>query len=441
MRQHALSQGVRVTQGVRLLGLGGLVLLLSGCGLFYNHTLSYEDFSLYGNQPKTTLRRTGDTIQDVFDAYRLLFPNFEEKVHGARILYEEDSLSQENIFTGDLRQEGFYLPVLDLIHLSPRRPRGDADDLSVILHEMAHHFLISAHSKTSSQYWLNEGLACCLEVSFFDEEGTLCTPLFHQSLFSQARRILRRDGEEKFRSELSALIGASWFHFHRSDGRNHNYAYSWSLYWHLLNQQEGSLEERVHAIIEMSPPEVLASIDGVISDLRTSADDHLAALSKDPDLRGWCLERWAELPAANGRRFRAALLEELDPERDPGPKSWARATLLINGRIRGISRQERNLLHRRVAKTLGSPDTDLNIRIAIAAALADEGSLSWAYIVPLINGLEEASGELRAASARALARLSKQKPTVVNPGFWRNAPPEIRAVEVAEWRNWYELRH
>ena len=352
---------------------GLLIATLSGCGLFYAHTLSYDDFSLYGNQPRVTLKRTGDTIQEVFDAYRILFPDFEREVRGARILYEEDSLSQERIFTGDLRQEGFYLPFLDLVSLSPRRPRGDADDLSVILHEMAHHFLISAHPKTSSQYWLNEGFACCLEVSFFDDLGDLQTPLFHTTLFSQARRLLRREGEAKFRNELTALVGASWFHFHRSDGRNHNYAYSWTLYWHLLRQQEGTVEERVEKILALSEDEILGAVDGAIEALRQSADDYLLELSRVPAYRGWSLEQWAELPAANGRLFREPLLAELATDESPGPESWARATLLINGRVRGLSRSARNQIHRQISSTLASPETPLEIRLAIAEALADKG--------------------------------------------------------------------
>ena len=417
-----------------------LLAVLPGCSLFYSHTLDYDDFSLHGNQEKQSLRRTGDTIQDVVTTYRELFPHIEEKVHGARILYEEDELSRERIYTGDLRQEGFYLPMFDLIHLSPRRPRGAVDDLSVILHEMAHHFLISAHPKTSSQYWMNEGLACCLEVSFFDEHGQLHTPLFHASLYTQARRILRRQGAERFRAELSALVGANWFQFHRSDGRNHNYAYSWSLYWSLLRDQPGTLEERIHAIIEMTPEEVRSAIDGVIVALREPADRHLHEISRDPAMRGWALERFAELPVAQAVWFRAALAEEIDAANDPTPESYARVTRLINGRIRGIGRRDRTAIHRRIAGTLGDARQPIEVRRAIAGALADEGSRSWSYIDPLIDALEDDDPELRALGARALARLSRQKPTVVNPGFWRDAPEPLRAAEVAEWRTWYRER-
>jgi len=357
-----------------------------------------------------------------------------------RILYAEDSLSRENIYTGDLRQEGFYLPILDLIQLSPRRPRGEEDDLTVILHEMAHHFLISAFPDTSSAYWLNEGLACCLEISFFDPDGSLRTPLFNQALHQHARRLLRRDGRKTFENRVSELIDASWFEFHNDDAENSNYAYSWSFYWHLLESFEGTLESRILQIVDMTPEELRSKIPGMIDRLRGRTDDQLAQLARDPALRGWTLERWAELPFADGRRFLEPLQAEIAPENSPSELSWSRATRLVNSRVRGLSRSQRRDLHRKIARELGSIDTPVSIRITIAEALGTDGSRSWSYIEPLIDGLENANGEFRASCARALARLSRQKPTIVNPSFWQTAPPEIRAQEIDEWRNWFSRR-
>ena len=81
-----------------------LILPLTGCSLFYENTLTYDDFSLHGNDTEDSLRRRGDMIQQAFDAYREIFPEFSEEVSGARVLYEEDALSREDIYTGDLRQ-------------------------------------------------------------------------------------------------------------------------------------------------------------------------------------------------------------------------------------------------------------------------------------------------------------------------------------------------
>ena len=428
---------------IRLILVASLVALPffgTGCGLFYQHTLSYEDFSIHGDHSRSDLEKTGDTIQQVFDAYRVLFPTMEERVDDARVLYAEEPLSREKIFTGDLRQEGYYLPVFDLIQLSPRRPRGELDDLSVILHEIGHHFLISAFPKTSSKYWLNEGLCCCLEVSYFDEDGILKTPLFHSSLFTQARRILRRRGSTEFREAATEILDANWFEFHQSNGRNDHYVYSWSIFWHLLRRQTGTLEERVLAIVDLSKDEVELSLDGVIADLRLSADTHLARIANDPELRGWCLDQWASLPYADGNRFRRALLAEIDPENHPDAESWRRATRLINGRVRGLSRTGRRRIHDQIARKLDSEQSPIEVRIAIAEALSEDGSRSWAYIEPLISGLESDEPEFRAVSARALARLSRQKPTVVNPEFWRSAPVSARQSEVDEWKEWINRR-
>ena len=418
-----------------------VLLVLPGCGLLYSHNLEYEDFSLHGNHDVLQLRRTGDTIQQVFDAYRRLFPHLEEKVNECRICYEEDPLSRERIFTGDLRQEGYYLPVLDLIQLSPRRPQGETDDLSVIFHEMAHHFLISAHPETASVYWLNEGLACCLEVSFFEGTGELRSPLFHPTLFLQAQRLLRRQGSTRFREELEELLDANWFRFHRTDGRNDSYAYSWSLYWHLLRSSEGTLEERIHAILEMKPERIREEIPGLLRELARPAEVHLHSIAGDRGLRTWALEQFSELPAVRGEWFIDELEEELSIERSPktalNPRSWSVATRLMNGRVRGLDRSTRNGWHGRLAGALSREDLPFEIRCAVAEALARDGSRSWAYIEPLIELLEHDLPELRIAAARALARFSRQKPTVTNPIFWRESPAAVRSVEVREWREWY----
>lgn len=416
-----------------------LLLPLVGCSLFYRNSLDYEDFSLHGDEDEAVLREKGETVQAVFDAYRVLFPSFEEKVRGARVLYEEDALSRQRIYTSDLRREGYYLPMLDLVHLSPRRPRGDIDDRTVILHEVAHHFLISAYPQTSSQYWLNEGFACALEVSFFDEDGTLRTPLFHPELFSQASRVLRERGEEAFRAELTDLLGASWFRFHHSEGKERHYAYSWSLFWHLVREESGSLEERLLRVMAIEPSTLPARIDGVIEDLRRGHDPYLEELLGDPALRGWCFDRWTELPYADARRFLSPLLSDLDAGVDD-VDNWGRLTRLVNGRVRGVGSRTRRNLHGRIASTLEDREVPTAVRLSIAEGLAESGARSWTYIRPLIDGLEAEDGDLRAACAAALAGLSRRKPTVINPSFWRDAPVEARQSEVEEWRRWWDDR-
>ncbi len=55
----------------------------------------------------------------------------------------------------------------------------------------------------------------------------------------------------------------------------------------------------------------------------------------------------------------------------------------------------------------------------------------------LVELLEEEEGELRAAAAMALSRISNH-PTIVNPAFWINAPAKERDREVTEWRLWLD---
>ena len=55
----------------------------------------------------------------------------------------------------------------------------------------------------------------------------------------------------------------------------------------------------------------------------------------------------------------------------------------------------------------------------------------------LVDLPPEEDGELRAAAAMALSRVSNH-PTIVNPAFWINAPAKERDREVTEWKLWLD---
>ncbi|HIA26884.1 MAG TPA: hypothetical protein EYN79_01980 [Planctomycetes bacterium] len=414
-----------------------LILLLvllpagSGCGLFFRNTIETPSARFWSNSSIDEISGQVEIANSIIEEYRQLFWEFSPEVLRPEILYEEESLSRQNIYTEETRQEGYYLPAFDLVHLKPRRPRGEEDDRTVFLHELAHHFLISGYPDTADRYWLNEGFACCLEISFFDDDGSLVTPLFHPRLYQEARHLRRELGEIAFTEMVGSLITARWQQFHRGEEKMNRYAVSWSLFWFLLDSAEGSLQERLATVVSLDDLEVSKRLPELARALSVGIETRLARICSMPELRRWALGEWLEVPWPDGSRLRPILETEL--EENPGdPEVWKMLAQLANRPHRRLSSRDRINLHSRIREQLELGSAA--IKIALCEQIA-EGARTRRYTTALIDLLEDADGAIRAAAARALARLFR-KPTIISPVFWKNAPEEKRQAEVVEWREW-----
>ncbi len=93
----------------------------SGCSVFYDNCIDHAEFTLFSDAPIAELTPVEAYANDTMMAYRELFQANHKQVPPPVIIYSEAELSQRRIFTQELRQEGFYLPLLDLVHLSPHR--------------------------------------------------------------------------------------------------------------------------------------------------------------------------------------------------------------------------------------------------------------------------------------------------------------------------------
>lgn len=465
-----------------VLWIGGVALLIasSGCSSLYRHSVETEAFTLYGDNDPDRLQRLATVVGATIRDYRSVFALGDREIPPPRVVYEEDNLSAAGIYTSEMRQEGFYLPLLRLVHLSPRHYSELANDLHdaerVVRHELAHHFLIQLHPASGSRYWLNEGVACALEAPLLstDSENPASghvAPLYHQWLHEQAHLALMELGREKFGLALRNVLDSGWFGFHQSGSKVRNYALSWAFTYFQLRQMQGSFAQNVQTLVGRPQAELEAHVPRFLTWLELDPNLELDTLAERPELRPWVLQTWLNLTRIDGPRFLKHLLPMLliqdevathaaaakyaanyaassDGPTPPEPPTAATgsaapdspvallARLLNRPVIGSLPRQRLIDLRTMLAERLSS-DRDPH-RLAIAQAIRRSGYFSG-YFRPLVALLESENEELRVASARALARLS-EKPTITRPGFWRQGSHVARAAEVLEWQTWLDVR-
>lgn len=421
-----------------------ILLLGVGCSSFYEHSIQTDRYSLYGNHDLERLRNTGEFLDESIRAFRLLFPERQSQVPPPRVIYDEDELSRLRIFTPEVRQEGYYFPWFQLIHLSPREYSSDQGGFGqsqrVILHELAHHFILNAYPKSSSRYWLNEGLACALETSFMDAEAEFVAPLYHSWLHQQAHRRLRDQGPEQVGRDLLELIHGNWFHFHSGNDKVYHYAISWALTYHLMARVPGSVEQRVATVIELTPPEIERRLPGFLRWLGLSPEIEIERLVERAELAQWGLLRWLELPTIRTDRLLSRVAPWLDAP-SATPQRTAGMGVLAELVARPETSQQIPLgtileLEKRLIRELEFGAT--SEQLAIARALRTPGETS-PYTRPLVQLLESESPELRVAAAQALSRISSKR-TITRPDFWRGAPVDERNAEILEWEIWLRER-
>ncbi|MGE3165506.1 MAG: hypothetical protein AB7O52_11415 [Planctomycetota bacterium] len=426
----------------------GFALLLlaatAGCSSFYEHSIRTDRYSLYGNDDVEQLQSTGEFLDRGLTGFRKLFPERQDRVPAPRVIYSEDDLARRHIFTSEVRQEGYYFPWFQLIHLSPRdysaEPRGIGQAQRVILHELAHHFLLNAFPRSGSMYWLNEGLACALETSFFGDDDALIVPLYHSWLHQQAHQRLLESGPERLGQDLLRLVRGNWFHFHRADDKVYHYSISWAFTYYLLSLTQGSIEQRVAEVVQLDPPTFVRRLPGFLRWLGRSPEVEIERITDRAESCEWALRAWLELPRVTAGRFLTKLEPGLRAPRGTAARVVA-LELLTEFLARPEVAQELGPVemaarHSLVAQELefGEPSEQLAIAQAVRPTTEPDP-----FARPLVQLLESELPELRVAAARALARIASKR-TITRPDFWRSAPRDLRTAEVLEWEIWLRER-
>lgn len=434
----------------RLLVLLGAAALLaagaSGCGVFYRNRVSSPHFTLYSDRSPALLEQVARKLSRIYTAYSELLGVSAQQLGRPAVFLEGEDCVVEDL-RGDPDLLGYYLPLLNLIAVSALPASGHDEELldQVLLHEVAHHFIVTERPQASEECWLNEGLAGALEVCLFDDRR-FETPLFNPLLFTAAQNAAY--GKTPL-PRLAALLEMSWDEFHGEEAKEVNYALAWSIVYFLLERKSDPsrpLGERVRELYTRDRGEIVRLEPEWVSFLRGfNLARHLITLAQSTDPSRTLTSLWAARSAGSmGTTDELSALEGLvelldSPRRD----------LRLEARRAFVHKLER-ASHSHftghqavlrgvtvVARAALDEDSSIDDRALLLETLGD-CRRSGAYWLPvLVRCLESPVGDVRAAAAQSLARLGG-KPTRVNPAFWRFAPAAERQSEALEWRQWLE---
>ncbi len=420
-----------------------LVFTVSGCGLFYENHCSGDGFVVYSDRSPQFVARVGEEVQLITDGFSRVFDMPRKDLGSLTIvLHGMDSNIVDYSHSPDLL--GYYIPVINYISVDTSPVWSGSDDLigQVLLHEVAHHFIISLYSKASDECWLNEGLAGAFETTLYDQERMEC-PLFNPVLYQVASQAFRTADEPP---DLHHLIHQSWSEFHSDSAKEQNYALGWSAVYFVLQHhfsQDESLASRIRRLCNMDRDRIVELQDAWTLFLR-DFDDTSYFLGLVDGQAGELTANWAihQLGMSRAGDDRKALraLTSFFSDDDPIKRGIAYVAFLTRLErspfsfvmddpwIRKNIEQIKDALHQ------GTDSVEIRIRLIQFMGRSIVYRADW--IPVLIAMLERPEGPVRVAAAASLTQLAS-KPTIINPQFWRDASPERRSEEAAEWRRWW----
>lgn len=433
-----------VSRALQTLLVTILLLGQCGCGLLYKHRVETAVGTLWTNGNLQLARKYQEDLRWMKEGLQQVLPKNSEGIGSTSILLVQND-DDHIIHEDQIRTAGWYNHTFSLIQFTPTPPveklllqnQPDPKEHCTLLHELAHHFT-SDDQRIRSTWWLAEAIACSLEISYLDPKGQFQVPPLHPMQYQIARSALSDLGRANFTQLARQIISENWHGFYRDDGDlARRYAISWALFWTLQGQQQGTLEQRLDAVLKLEDGQIIEQIPAVIQAITPSLQTQLQQHLEQDHHRRWVIDQALGGYRIHGQR----LLEAIDLElasADPEGKAWAwsSATRLILRPRSRLNRVTRNDWLQRIEQQLVSGS--LEVKLAICTDFPDYRIAPNLY-PRLIDLLESSDGNLRSAAATALSRVSSH-PTIINPHFWKFAPESKRAVEVSDWRSWQQNR-
>ena len=421
-----------------------LCLVSCGCGLAYKNRLSRDGFVVYTNDGQGFLEKTGDQIETIYDSLAKVFEIPKPFPWTTRIFLDGQGEGVlDYSYNPDLL--GYYVPFLQMIRIDSRAAASNlVSDLGqVLLHEIAHHFLVNELPGISGKCWLNEGLAGNLEVGVIEKDRAEF-PLLNPVLLKIAQREIT---ENENRPLLADLLQSDWTDFHNEETREMNYALSWSIVYHLLTREFPaalSLKERINRINFMDKTEISALESGwrknilgldLVAELSRLA--RLAAPEKKMT-SAWAIKELCKVRGADVRRSLETLVKLFEA---PCPQTREEAyisflrLLSSNPQAPFLEPEQTARALTRLQAIIADSEASPLLRARLVANLKRHRTLRNDWIPLLVDTLEDSRPIVRAAAASALSKMAS-KPTIVSPAFWTSAPTSKRNEEVSEWKRW-----
>ena len=310
-----------------LLGLT-VVVSQSGCGLFYENSYNGSGFNVYSDRNAEFVGSVGAKVSHIYRGFGALFEIPPERLGTTTIVLDgdDDTVVDPGYSPSVL---GYYVPMFNYIRVdtNPAWARTDAMLQQILLHEVAHHFIVTEFPKASKRCWLNEGLAGTLEVTLFEDEH-FEYPLFNPALYQIAQAAAY---DRNHPPRLQELVELGWGEFHDAECKERHYALSWAFCYYILERHLPagmSLGQRIEALYELTERELLALEPGWRSFLRGfDFTGHLLKLASATDVdrqltARWAIEQLAKVRPLNDLRVLVGLAELFD---DPDPSKRLRA--------------------------------------------------------------------------------------------------------------------
>ena len=421
-----------------------LCLVSCGCGLAYKNRLSRDGFIVYTNDGQGFLEKTGDQIETIYDSLAEVFEIPKPFPWTTRIFLDGQAEGVlDYSYNPDLL--GYYVPFLQMIRIDSRAAASNlVSDLDqVLLHEIAHHFLVNELPGISGKCWLNEGLAGNIEVGVIEKDRAEF-PLLNPVLLKIAQREIT---ENENRPLLTDLLQSDWTDFHNEETREMNYALSWSIVYHLLTREFPaalSLKDRINRIHFMDKTEISALESGWrknILGLDLVAELSRLARLAVPEKKmtsAWAIKELCKVRGADVRRSLETLVKLFEA---PCPQTREEAyisflrLLSSNPQAPFLEPEQTAKALTRLQAIIADSEASPLLRARLVANLKRHRTLRNDWIPLLVDTLEDSRPIVRAAAASALSKMAS-KPTIVSPAFWTSAPTSKRNEEVSEWKRW-----
>lgn len=232
-----------------------LLFCCTGCSLFYDHNIKGHGFVIHSNQDAELTKMVKDKTTLIRHGYQQLFNLSNEELGTFSIFLRGGDSERIHLL-------GYYVPVLDwiVIYTDVELVREEGQLTTILLHEIAHHFLVTDHPEISNIPWLNEGLAGVFEMSLF-MGWHFEFQTFNPTLFDW----VRREEHKVVPEDMVRILTSDWSCFHKSEQKDRNYAVSWSVCWYLLNvylDQDKPLGERIKIMYSLDPSELVKLAEG-----------------------------------------------------------------------------------------------------------------------------------------------------------------------------------
>ena len=432
----------------RLAAAISICVAFCGCGLVYKNSIRRDGFVVYTNDGPEFLEKTSDRIEKIYASLSDVFEIPRPFPWTTRIFLDgrADGILDYS-YNPDLL--GYYVPFLQIIRIDSRAAASNlVSDLNqVLLHEIAHHFLVSELPGISGKCWLNEGLAGNLEVGIIDEDRAEF-PLLNPVLLRIAQKELAANSDREL---LRDLLRSSWKAFHDKNTREKNYALSWAIVYHLLEKELPAgmpLKARINRIHAMGE-EAITDLENRWRNniLGLNVVEKLGALANDSAPGKKLTAIWAihELGKSRGFNIRRSLviLENLfdDEALEIREASYVSFLDLLsnNPQMPFLEPEKTGEALTRLQSIIADREANPRLRARLVENLDHHRTLKKDWIPLLIETLEDSRPVVRAAAAGALSKMAA-KPTIISPVFWANASIEERSVEVGEWKRWLAAR-